>query len=101
MILSCALVNIMTFCGVALLACKIIPSQITPTTHGCLSGFASGALLACAVYLILVEAMHLIGTAYEEEVDVIWRWGTAVLGGFLVSLFLFLLGTDIYARVGG
>ena len=75
-----------------------MPSKITPTTHGGLSGFASGALLACALYLILVEAMHLIGTGTNadgekyEEVAVVWRWGTMVLAGFLIAPVLFLLG---------
>ena len=75
-----------------------MPSKITPTTHGGLSGFASGALLACALYLILVEAMHLIGTGTNadgekyEEVAVVWRWGTMVLTGFLIAPVLFLLG---------
>ena len=73
-----------------LLGCGFVPAKITPTQHGGLSGFASGALLSCAVYLILVEAMHLIGTGHEEEVEVVWRWGTAFLGGFLISPVLYL-----------
>ena len=47
--------------------------------------------MACAVFLILVEAMHLIDTEFEEEVDTIWRWGAAFLVGFLIAPIMFLL----------
>ena len=84
---ACLIVNIMTFCGVCLIAFGV--GKPSPMLHGIFSGGASGALLACAVFLILAEGLYLIGTGEDyEEVDIVWRWGTAFLGGFLTALFL-------------
>jgi zinc transporter ZupT len=53
--------------------------------------FAAGALISTALYLIMLEASHLIGTSFDEEAEIAWRWGTCVLGGFLLSTFADLL----------
>jgi len=50
--------------------------------HGIVSGFAAGALLSCAFFLLLFEATHLVATGWKKEVDVLWRWGAMVLAGF-------------------
>jgi UTP--glucose-1-phosphate uridylyltransferase len=52
--------------------------------EGILGGFAAGAILSCAFFLLLFEATHLVATGWEEEVDVLWRWGTAVLAGIIL-----------------
>jgi len=36
----------------------------------------------------LFEATHLVGEGWKEEVDVLWRWGTMVLAGFLLPSVL-------------
>lgn len=50
------------------------------------SALGAGALLGCALFLMLVEATHLIGARWAEEVQSTWRWGVAVLGGYLLGL---------------
>ena len=46
----------------------------------------TGALFGCAVFLMMIEGSHLVGARWPGEVDVVWRWGTAVLGGYLLGL---------------
>lgn len=46
--------------------------------------------MSCAVFLILVESSHMIASEYPKEKDATWRWGAAVLGGFLTPLVFFL-----------
>ena len=98
MILSTVIVNLMTLAGVSLCGAKMIGGfEITPTVKGSIEGFASGSLIACAVFLILVEAMHMINskewTEHEEdqEKESVWRWGAAVLSGFILAPILFVL----------
>ena len=98
MIASTVIVNLMTLAGVSLIGVKMMGGvEITPTVKGSIEGFASGSLMACAVFLILVEAMHLINskewTEHEEdqEKETVWRWGTALLGGFVIAPVLFVL----------
>eukprot|EP00434_Breviolum_minutum_P034127 symbB.v1.2.030194.t1/scaffold3378.1/size58068/6 len=52
------------------------------------SGFAAGALLACAFFLLLFEATHLIGVGWSTEVDILWRWGTMILAGYCLPPLL-------------
>ena len=50
------------------------------------SALGTGALFGCAVFLMMIEGSHLVGARWSGEVDVVWRWGTAVLGGYLLGL---------------
>ena len=50
------------------------------------SAMGTGALFGCAVFLMMIEGSHLVGARWPGEVDVVWRWGTAVLGGYLLGL---------------
>lgn len=50
------------------------------------SAMGAGALLGCSVFLMFVEGTHLIAARWPKEVDATWRWGTAVLGGYLLGL---------------
>ena len=50
------------------------------------SAMGTGALFGCAVFLMMIEGSHLVGARWSGEVDVVWRWGTAVLGGYLLGL---------------
>jgi len=52
--------------------------------EGILGAFAAGAILSCAFFLLLFEATHLVATGWQEEVDVLWRWGTMILAGILL-----------------
>jgi len=83
---AAVIVNLVTLVGVIFL----VPLFAKLTTsyaiefEGLISGFAAGALSACAFFLLLFEATHLIAVGLEEEVEVIWRWGTMILTGFMV-----------------
>ena len=82
------IVSLVTLTGVALTvpaiakAVKSYPQAFTVASNG----FAGGALLAAAFYLLLYEATHLI-TANTESLAAA-RWGTMILLGFLTA-FLF------------
>jgi len=65
-----------------------------------LSSFAAGALLACAFFLLLFEATHLVGTGWANEVDVLWRWGTAILAGFFLPVLIESAGMVFYSSSG-
>mmetsp|Transcript_24649 Transcript_24649/g.84366 ORF Transcript_24649/g.84366 Transcript_24649/m.84366 type:complete len:504 (-) Transcript_24649:113-1624(-) len=55
------------------------------------SAFACGALMACAMFIILFEATHLIGDQWVEEGQATWRFGTMVLVGYAVGLLCALV----------
>mmetsp|Transcript_82543 Transcript_82543/g.191795 ORF Transcript_82543/g.191795 Transcript_82543/m.191795 type:complete len:465 (+) Transcript_82543:57-1451(+) len=80
------LVNIVTLIGVILiLPCfKKLAEAQAAVFEGVLCSFAAGALIACALFLLLFEATHLVGEGWTEETDIIWRWGTMVLLGFFL-----------------
>jgi hypothetical protein len=104
---GCFVVNLATFSGVILVA--LSTNGISKLAEGVLNGFASGALIACAVYLMVIESVHLVSdfkwTTNDTEVDYTWRWGTALLAGFLAPyvshLVLRTLGMDIAHLVRG
>jgi UTP--glucose-1-phosphate uridylyltransferase len=53
------------------------------------AAFAAGALLSCALNLLLFEATHLIATGgFDGEAAVTWRWGAMILAGFLTSTLI-------------
>jgi len=85
---SAILVNLCTLFGVVL----TIPvlrscSQNHPDAFGAVtSAFAAGAILACAFYLILLEASHMTGGDTEGQMAAIW--GSLVMGGFLLATAL-------------
>lgn len=78
------IVNIVTFSGVVFMipALKKLSETYAQDFQSIVSAFAAGAILSCAFYLLLFEATHLIATGWDEEVDVLWRWGTSILAGF-------------------
>jgi zinc transporter ZupT len=85
-LLGSFIVNICTLVGV----CFMVPmlgrfaeNNMTFFTV-CTSGFAAGALLACAFFLLLFEATHLVSYDDGEAVATAW-WGCAVLVGYLVG----------------
>jgi zinc transporter ZupT len=93
-ILSAVLVNLVTLIGVILVipCSKRLLETYFDQFIGIVSGFAAGAILACAFFLLLFEATHLIATYWTapeyEEVDVTWRWGTMILAGFVLPGFV-------------
>ena len=66
------------------------PAAPSPSHRAHLKPPSQGALMSCAVFLILVESSHMIASEYPKEKDATWRWGAAVLGGFLTPLVFFL-----------
>ena len=89
-ILSTLLVNIVTFVGVVFLipGVRKMHEAYGLAFMAVVSGFAAGALLACAFFLLLFEATHLIGVGWSTEVDILWRWGTMILAGFCLPPLL-------------
>mmetsp|Transcript_49403 Transcript_49403/g.91128 ORF Transcript_49403/g.91128 Transcript_49403/m.91128 type:complete len:487 (+) Transcript_49403:84-1544(+) len=58
-----------------------LPKDFLPA----ISCFASGAILAAAVFLMMPEGYHLAGEG-KEEVDATWTWGTALMSGWFFSV---------------
>eukprot|EP00746_Dinoflagellata_sp_MGD_P140734 gnl/MRDRNA2_/MRDRNA2_73939_c0_seq2.p1 gnl/MRDRNA2_/MRDRNA2_73939_c0~~gnl/MRDRNA2_/MRDRNA2_73939_c0_seq2.p1 ORF type:complete len:434 (-),score=93.38 gnl/MRDRNA2_/MRDRNA2_73939_c0_seq2:294-1595(-) len=87
------IVNLITLIGVIFLMPMFAKAlKMYAAEFECLvSGFAAGAISACAFFLLLFEATHLIAAEYKEEVEVIWRWGTVILAGFLFPTITQLL----------
>lgn len=83
---AAVITNCITFAGVVLLfpALKRCSSTYDVVFSGIISGFAGGALLSCSFFLLLFEATHLVATGWEKEVDILWRWGTMILAGFIL-----------------
>jgi zinc transporter ZupT len=130
-IFACFVVNVVTLAGVALLAeplwrqgCQgwvkgthrsatTTIAALSPLVEGALNGFAAGALLACAAFLMLVESSHMVAahawpsTTDSEiaETESTWRWGAALLAGFLAPTAAHLatdaLGLDAVACLRG
>ncbi|KAL3914485.1 MAG: hypothetical protein SGARI_000096 [Bacillariaceae sp.] len=115
-ILAAFIVNIVTLIGVVFIAGEWLRKTCCPTwlsggeqhrswTHVYIPMFACGALLATTVFLILPESLLLIqsdflgeggheGHNHRElqeddhsgEAAATWRFGTAILGGFLIPV---------------
>ena len=84
----CFVVNLATFSGVALIGLSFFSSETSANAQGALQGFAGGALIACAVFLMFIEANHIMASEWPDEVESTWRWGAAVLGGFATPMAL-------------
>lgn len=84
------LVNLCTLVGVILAAPGIsaFAEANGKFVEGIFSAFAAGALLACAFFLLLFEATHLVGTGWDDEVQILWRWGTAIIAGFFLPVVI-------------
>ena len=73
-------VNLATFIGVFLLFPPVKKLSARPLFGAMLFAFAAGALLACAFFLLLFEATHLVAVGWSAEVDVLWALGDHDLG---------------------
>lgn len=95
---AAVIVNIVTLVGVIFLVPVFakLASSYAVEFEGLVSGFAAGALLACAFFLLLFEATHLINEGHKEEVAVIWRWGTMILAGFLLPGFIQMITSALF-----
>jgi len=87
---AAVLVNLVTLIGVVFLVPVLakMATDYKAEFEGIVCGFAAGALLACAFFLLLFEATHLVATGWSKEVDALWRWGTMILTGFVVPAFI-------------
>jgi len=95
-------VNIVTLSGVvfAVPIFRKIAKTHAVQFEAIMSGFAAGALLACAFFLLLFESTHLIATGYTSEVDTIWRWGSMILAGFLLPAVIQLVSHEVGVLIG-
>jgi UTP--glucose-1-phosphate uridylyltransferase len=87
-LLACFFVNLVTLSGVALIGLKATTGSACQSLFA-LNGFAAGALLGAAAFLMLLESSHLVEAEWggeENESEVAWRWGAALLAGFLLPL---------------
>ena len=55
---------------------------LSPTAMLCISSFSAGCILATAFFLVLPEALHLIGGTVTEEAAASAHWGSFILAGF-------------------
>jgi zinc transporter ZupT len=80
------IVNLCTLVGVIFLVPILgVAAKNNPRFFNCAtSGFAAGALLACAFFLLCFEATHLVSYDDGEAVATAW-WGCAILAGYLVG----------------
>jgi len=84
--LASIIVNLITLVGVvmAIPAINKAVHDNVEQVFGIICGFAAGAILSCAFFLLLFEATHLIAAGWQKEVDILWRWGTMILAGLLL-----------------
>jgi len=85
---AAVMVNLMTLCGVIFLVpgMRALMRRNEGLFRAVTSAFASGALLAAAMYLLLFEATHLIAAGGEAEGAQTFKWGTMILTGFVSSM---------------
>lgn len=84
------LVNLVTFSGIVLLApgLNALVKKNMTLFIGSMSAFAAGALLAAALFLLLFEGVHLVGTLDASESAHTFRWGVVILCGFITSFVI-------------
>ncbi|GKZ00835.1 hypothetical protein MPSEU_001035200 [Mayamaea pseudoterrestris] len=116
-VLACLAINLVTLLGVCLTAVTRVPwmrrhKQLMETLL--VPSFAAGALLATAAFLLVPESLELLihaseeshvgeeehghfrrleedhaaEEAHEDDASFAWKFGTALLGGFLLPLLL-------------
>jgi zinc transporter ZupT len=85
-------VNFVTLTGVILLVPAISKAakEYADQFECVAAAFAAGAISACAFFILLFEATHLIAVDHQEEVEQIWRWGTMILAGATFPALLHL-----------
>merc|ERR1719384_495017 len=85
------LINLVTLVGV-IFSIPFVASALKKAdpdfVYALFASFAAGAILACAFFLLLFEATHLIATGWDKETDHIWRWGTMILLGLLLPVMV-------------
>jgi UTP--glucose-1-phosphate uridylyltransferase len=112
-IVSTFLVNLSSLAGIFVVVgqwlnkvfckAKASPRTVTQWRGTIFPMFACGAIMGAVFFLILPEALHLIEEGFSEgEEDhadhrmlreqnphgqVSWRWGTSIIGGFLIPVF--------------
>jgi hypothetical protein len=87
-LLACLFVNIVTLSGVAFIGLQATTGSACQSLFA-FNSFAAGALLGAAAFLMLLESSHLVESEWggeEKESEVAWRWGAALLAGFLLPL---------------
>ena len=67
------------------------------TLYSVLYALSSGALLGCAVFLLLGEGLHLASVG-KGEVDGVWTWGVAILFGWIFCVVIHQVCHIIFPR---
>lgn len=57
--------------------------------------------MACAFFLLLFEAIHLVAVGWTAEVDVLWRWGAIILAGLVLPLVVETICSIIMLAIKG
>lgn len=97
---AAAIVNVVTLVGVVALVPLVSRLAVAYALEfeALACAFAAGALLACAFFLLLFESTHLIAVGHEEEVAVVWRWGTMILAGFVLPGLIHMVVDTVSAH---
>ena len=92
----CTLVGVLVFIPASLFSRKVSTPVKKNVLHIVIPSLACGALSATAIFLLVPEALHLIGSAQGEEEEhdhrelasaenqTAWKFGAAVLGGYFI-----------------
>ena len=93
----CTLVGVLIFIPASVFSRKMSEPVKKNLLHIVIPSFACGALAATAIFLLIPEALHLIGEGQEEgheedehrrledaESQTAWKFGAAVLGGYFI-----------------
>jgi len=93
-------VNLLTFSGIVFLAPGLaaIVRKNGRLFEAAVSAFAAGALLAAALFLLLFEGVHLVGTLDAGEGAHTFRWGVIIMTGFVTS---FVIDTIVQLFITG
>jgi zinc transporter ZupT len=90
----CTLVGVLIFIPASLFSRKVSTPIKKNVLHIVIPSFACGALSATAIFLLIPEALHLIGEAQggeeehrrleDAESQTAWKFGASVLGGYFI-----------------
>jgi len=99
-ILASVLTILPTLLGIGFLACTLrgTSGDVFKKALAPVNCAASGTVFACAVFLLLPEATHLI---QGGEVEVAATWGTSVLSGWLIGVVIDHICTLVSHLSGG
>jgi UTP--glucose-1-phosphate uridylyltransferase len=91
-LLGCGLCWLVVFSGLIFMVCGSQKyDELTRRHLNLLNLFASGAILATVLFLILIESYHFLEAVGMEEGDTAAVFGTCILGGFISPTLIELI----------